>query len=197
VKYKYQKNFFLFRCNRRTLACPFLLHVWHGYREKTFKFRNIYLWGSGEDINGLTCYSATISIYLENNGIKCLEYLDASSDFCVSAHKLPCVALDTFTQCNGFNGVLLDDWLGRKLLGLLDRAVLRSFAPNENVGGGGGDELTTLPLLGKEFEEFLGGGPGGGGGGQVIICSCEGLLAPTSFGGGNGGAGGADGAEVT
>lgn len=117
--------------------------------------------------------------------------LDASSDFCVSAHKLPCVALDTFTQCNGFRGVLLDGWLARKPLGLLDRTAVRPFAPNDNVGSGGGAALTTVPLLGKVFEEFLGGGPGGGGGGRVTDGFCEALLAPASFGGGNGGTGGA------
>uniref|UniRef100_K3YWC7 Uncharacterized protein n=1 Tax=Setaria italica TaxID=4555 RepID=K3YWC7_SETIT len=128
---------------------------------------------------------------------KTFSNLDASSDFCVSAHKLPCVALDTFTQCNGFSGVLLDGWLARKLLGLLERAVLRSFAPNENAGGGGGLELTTLPLLGKEFDETLGWGPGGGGGGLIVDDFCEALLATASLGGGNGGAGGPGGAEVT
>ena len=135
---------------------------------------------------------------------KCKEFhkkmfsnLDASSDFCVSAHKLPCVALDTFTQCNGFSGVLLDDWLARKLLELFERAVLRSFAPNENAGGGGGLELITLPLLGKECAETLGLGPGGGGGGRIVDDFCEALLATASLGGGNGGAGGSGGEEVT
>jgi len=123
--------------------------------------------------------------------------LDASSDFCVSAHKLPCVALDTFTQCNGFSGVLLDDWLARKLLGLFERDVLRSFVPNENAGGGGGLELITLPLLGKECAETLGLGPGGGGGGRIVDDFCEALLATASLGGGNGGAGGTGGEEVT
>jgi len=84
-----------------------------------------------------------------------LLYLDSSSDLCVSAHKLPCIALDTFTQCNGFSGVLLDAWLARKLLGLFERAVLRSFAPNENAGGGGGLELAALPFVGKECDESL------------------------------------------
>lgn len=118
---------------------------------------------------------------LSSSDISISGVLDASSNFCVSAHKLPCVALDTFTQCNGFSGVLLDDWLARKLLGLLDRAALRSFAPNENVGGGGGVEPTTLPLPGKEFDGFCGGGHGGGGGCWVVVGFCEALLSPASF----------------
>lgn len=74
--------------------------------------------------------------------------------------------------------------------------MLRFFAPDENVGGGGGVELTTLPLLGKECEEPLGGGPGGGGDGRIAVGFCEALLSTDSFRGGNGGGGGADGAEV-
>lgn len=70
--------------------------------------------------------------------------------------------------------------------------MLRPFAPNDNVGGGGGAELRTLPLLGKELEKFLGGGPGGGGGSRVVDGFCEAILLPLSFRGGNGGTGGVD-----
>ncbi|GJM87119.1 hypothetical protein PR202_ga03043 [Eleusine coracana subsp. coracana] len=55
--------------------------------------------------------------------------------------------------------------------------MLRFFGPDENVGGGGGVELTTLPLR---------GGPGGGGGGRIVDVFCEALLSTDSFGGGNG-----------
>lgn len=76
--------------------------------------------------------------------------------------------------------------------------MIRSFAPNEYAGGGGGLELTTLPLLGKEFDETLGWGPGGGGGGGRIVADfCEALLAAASLEGGNAGAGGTGDAEVT
>ena len=174
-------------------ACPFCLCIWHGYREKTFKLRQINLWSPGGYVDGLTCQSFQHIAISTNKECpkKMFWYLDASSDL-VSSHKLPCIALDTFTQCNGFSGVLLDGWLARKLLGLLDRTVLRPFAPNDNVGGGGGAELGTFPLLGKEFEKFLGGGPGGGGGSRVIDGFFEAVLSPVSFGGGNGGTGGAD-----
>lgn len=134
---------------------------------------------------------------LSSSEISISGVLDVSSDFCVSAHKLPCVALDTFTQCNGFSGVLLDDWLARKPLGLFERAVLRPFAPYENAGGGGGLELTTLPLVGKECDEALGWGAGGGGGGRTVVDFCDALLAAANLGGGNGGEGGTGGAEVT
>lgn len=76
--------------------------------------------------------------------------MDTSLDFCVSAHKLPCIALVTLTQCNGFREAFLDDvWRECKLLGLLECATLRLLIPSELRGvkvlGGGG--TGPLPIL--------------------------------------------------
>lgn len=66
------------------------------------------------------------------------EYLEDSSSFCVSAHKLPCIALVTLTQCKGFKEVFLDDpCVDCPFLGLGVRAKARPFAPIPPEGGGG------------------------------------------------------------
>jgi len=84
-------------------------------------------------------------------------YFEASSGFCVSAHRLPCIALVTLTQCSGFKEAFLDDdWVDSREPG---RPMFRPFAPNEALdrpfiplGGGGGapfDETALDPLSPK------------------------------------------------
>lgn len=68
-------------------------------------------------------------------------YLEASPDFCASAHKLPETALDIFNQCKGFNFFI---WL---FLDVVRDNKLFPLAPGGRVEGGGGDGgPSKLPL---------------------------------------------------
>lgn len=117
--------------------------------------------------------------------------MEASPDFCASAHKLPETALDIFNQCKGFNFFV---WL------FLDVTVrdnkLFPFVPGGGIEGGGGDgdpdKLLLLLLLAEiEFDkpaasllECNGGGGAEGTEGEFLV------LGPRYMAGAGGGIGG-------
>lgn len=72
-------------------------------------------------------------------GLECAGIINSLSTFGMTVEDLICSGnLSKSSSSCGFSGVLLDDWLACKLLGLFERAVLHFFAPDENGGGGGG-----------------------------------------------------------
>ena len=96
-----------------------------------------------------------------------VRYFKVSSGFCDSAHKLPCIALVTFTQWSGFKLDLLDiAWPEWKLfdVGPEGGAGPRPWEPSSLAlppgGAGGGTALPEAPLR-PPWEG--GGGTGGDG----------------------------------
>lgn len=107
-------------------------------------------------------------------------YVEASSGFCVSAHRLPCMALVNFSQWYGFKeDFLVWDWF----LG----ADRNSSFPLDPMGGAGVGGIFPGPLAEWFCEVALENGASGGGTGGP----CWESLDVDLFGGKLGGGGGA------
>lgn len=134
-----------------------------------------------------------------------VQYFEASSVFCDSSQRLPCIALVTLTQCRGFKLDLLDAaWPDWRLLdiGPEGGAGPRPLIPGNLAlppGGAGGGAI--LPLFFEKlggggggadswFDELQGGGGGGGDGAEVAPGSRGGVgaedLIVDNVGGGGG-----------